>query len=997
MIAKLAQTKTDYIAVTLQRGSIVEVLLKQARTVSALGSAPFRDVAMTPGSRINWHTFQLELINGSLLNMRLNNLTFVTHHFTPSLLVPEVLLGGPESFFDPFYRDFPVPHYFIGCLTGLNVNGREVTFAAPLPPGLSQDCCLAPRYPMWCLNSSAHHLTLNTPHVLNSTEHVSIISFRLQSRDDEGGLVLTAGATDSPSWGLYLLQQQLQVMVNVSGHVETLECPSRVSEMDGWHQIEIGFNPTIISCGVDGVLLSLSLPSLVEWPILSALQLGGTRLAAHAGGLEQHESGRGFVGCFQKLRLNGFDIDISLLENAESFVSVIQPVPIKWPVLNNNTELLVTAGMDEILSTDDILLQFPRDEFNDNLTALYQIELENAIHFEVLFGPQHGHLYQGNQAVQVERFSYADLLIGSPARRVGYSNTDQRNTTDVVVFHVWAVCGDVVLADLSKLTLVISIEPRENTTTIRKTDLSLAVGSRKTITPSVITVEDSLITDPTLIVFSVQSIALQESVCSFCQGDECSECMEEEKEEGGFILKNGTRVKFFDQAEIDRGLISYQHYEKLSTAAIIIRLSVTTQEEISRRFDISILVRPFEGHISLNLSPLCVYVKEGGLAFLGPRYLNATTDFSEQDPIITYRLLTLPHFGVLQRYEPLLEEWVDLNNSSGNGLAPLGTFPNSFTQREVNSESVRYSQSLPYSSANLDKVQLQVQSYNLSGPKRELCVDIVPDPHLVQPSIVVTLAELSVLEGGSATINSSTIHTDLDDMDYSTEPEIQIQQLGVVYTIVETPSFGSLKLRGEVLTAGDVFTYSDITSHELIYVHNGTEHHMDQFSFYAESTTTAYLVIRAPNRTSNLTLSINITEINDNPPTLTVLEDIEAPEGCWVEVTAANINITDLDQGPVDLKVYLRKPRHSNQEPTGFFAFKGSRETPVRSFLMQDILDGKIIFQHQLGLKDSLNYTQVLRIEDGNDDHTFREVINTLIPLLEGTKFSIKQLHKFGG
>ena len=952
-------------AVLLEGGNKLKILLRQNESVFTLESEMFTLDESTSDSE-GWQHFQFHL-HSRMLTAKLKYIAFLNYTFREPIGILSVYFGGPKSFFDPLYIDFPVAHYYVGCLANISLNDRDIS-PDFMSYGIRRGCCLAPRYPVWCVDSSLTNLTVTSPPI-NSNAHLLTVSYRLQSRSDTDGLVMLV-RTPSGNWTLSLIAGRLQLVVNTSGHTKTLLCPGEFTMLEQWRQVKISLTSDNMSCIVDSIPSTISLNSALTGKYFPfTLQLGG--ITSSDIDNYPHLVNGTFVGCFQRLRFNGFDLDPSLLTSVEDAVSAIQPPPIQWSNLTyNQTDLVVNQGTTETISTDNILLQFPHDIFGDDSTALYQHEMERAIHFEVLTGLNYGQLFLGHPSVRVQRFNYQNILSDDPIHQVGYFHNGQESYTDVVVFRVWVSCADTVLAELFQLVLIISIEQRDDVPRITHSKtLKLAVGSRRVITPQVLTVVDPTISNPELILFSVHFIAVESGECLSCQVGKCGDC---ELDQRGAVIKNGVSVMFFNQDEINRGLISFQHFEKFSITPVIIRLGVTVQGSANGRLDTSVLVSLHQGKLMLTSNlETCLFVVEEGKAFLERYHLNAITDFEEQNPVITYDLLTLPLYGVIQRYEAIISQWVELSNSSSPRTSLTGG-TTSFTQADINNHRVRYLQSRPQRLYNLESFQFRLRSYNFSGPVDELCINIVPYEYLIRPSITVDIAELVVEEGGSAPITHNVLNVSVNDVDYLTmvsNVEIDVEELGVVYTLVEAPSFGSVELHGQILVAGDNFTHSDITSGSLIYIHGGSENHLDHLLFYAEASTTGNLPIKAPNRTSNTTLLINITAVNDNPPEFTTLEAIRPPEGCWVPVTVANINVTDIDQPKLPLKIHLKKRRTEN--PNGMFALRSNPTDPIGRFFMQDILDNKVIFVHQ-NISSPLSYSQVLRISDSR--HSIKKV-----------------------
>lgn len=903
-----------------------------------------------------WQNVELRLSNRTL-HLQLEQGTSLNHTFTEPIGVQSVFFGGPESFFDPLYRHLPSPHYFVGCMGNISINHRDI-FINSKRYGISTGCCIAPRYSALCLNSGITNLTFSVPSTYIATDTMTV-SFRLQLSSDAGGVVLLA-SSQFTAWVLHMATGKLQLVANVSGLVSTLNCPGDFLVVGEWHQMDLVFSQSTMSCAVNGVSSAVSFSLVPTWPRV-LLRLGGTDLPPNL--VEPlEESQNAFTGCFQRLRLNGLDIDSSLFSNTTAVRIATQPTLANWTNLDsmNFSELVVIEHMDERLSTDTIMLHLPQDQFGDNLTLLYQREFEKAIHLEAVKGPLYGNLFIGDPSASVKSFEYQNLVSDEANKQVGYSHNGGENSTDVVVFRVWSGCSDQVFVDFS-LVLIIAIEERDDGPRITSSQpLHLAVGTRRTITADMLRVEDPEVSDFSQIHFIVRLVAVQDSYCSSCQEEECVNCTDV-----GTIFRGATSLKIFTQNDVNQGIIQFQHFEAFSTAPLIVRFSAMVEGRLNGNLDASLLIFPRPGHLNLTSSPdSCLFVKEDGNALLESKHLNVVTDFEDQTPTITYDVLITPEHGVLQVWAPHYNQWLDLSSSSN--YSSLSSVPiSSFTQADVRAGRVRYFQSEPFNAVVLDRFKFQLRSYNLSGPNGHLCINILPEKFLIQPSITIQLLPLTVSEeSGSAAVTGAVLNTTLDNVDYlAQEPDtdVDVQQLGVVYTLVEAPSYGSLEVGPVILVAGDNFTFSDIASHRLVYHHSGTEHHLDNFTFYAEASSTAYLLIKAPNLTANLTLTINITATNNYPPVVTVMENIQTPEGCWIPVTTANINVTDKDRPRAPLKIILRKLK--KDEPIGMFALRSSPTQPIDHFYMQDVLDNKVIYVHWLNASAPLRYKQSIKLQ----------------------------------
>lgn len=954
LIATL-QSPGDYIAVAMDSSAQLQVIVKEAGQLTVAGTTNFTEEP----DWSQWQNLDVGLV-GIMLTVKLEGHIFTAYTLSSPSLVREVYFGGPESFFFSQYFDIPVRSYYVGCMRNITLNS-DLLVVELTGQGVDYGCCITPRYQLWCVDSTHSNLTALLPSLTSSNE-VLTVSFGLQLKSREDGLVLLSHSSPA-SWSVTLHEGKLQVVKYVSGEVELAAlCPSNSLNLEEWHHVEVALGSTSISCVVDGNVkitnLSQVVPVTHYYP--TTLQVGGA-----LSGLDQ-----GFVGCLQRLRLDERDLDPGVLLEGEAEAAVV-PALIPWDKISfNTTDLVVGENMQVILSTDNILLRLPRDEFSDALTSFYQHEVENAIHFEVLPRHQYGRLFIGRTATVVNHFHYRNLLIEDPEEQVGYLHLGQENISlpDVLLFRVWAGCGDLVLSELEPhLPLIVSVEEHDGIPLVQSLqDLLLAVGTRRVITPEVLTVQYPAVTNPALFSFRVQRVSVQNSSCEPCLGGgmTCQQC------QGGIIMKNNLEVMFFSQEDINMGIVAFQHFATFGTSPVVIELEVTVQ---AVTVEATVHVLPHEGSIKLVADGGCLFVKAGGVGNLQTQHLNATTTFQDQTPVITYDLLSVPVSGVLQRYDTALSEWLDLTSSTGTQPSLLGV-PSltSFTQADINQGHVRYVHSEPFLTG-VEAFQFQLRSYNLSGHTSSLCINIIPVGFEILTELTVDHVPLVVVEGGAAPINHSVLNTSLHDV-LSILP-LDLGQFEAEYTLVEAPSYGELELRGVILAAGDIFKYSDLASNSLVYIHGGTEHHHDQFSFYVEAdikTNSTTLPIQSPNQTSNLTLAITVTAVNNHRPQIQTLENIQVPEGCWTTVTPAHINVTDEDRPPERIKIYLRK---RGDYPTGFFALKSKPSEAVSHFFMQDVLEESVIFVHNLNLSAPLQYTQTLRIDDGLQDHIIREVI----------------------
>ena len=378
----------------------------------------------------------------------------------------------------------------------------------------------------------------------------------------------------------------------------------------------------------------------------------------------------------------------------------------------------------------------------------------------------------------------------------------------------------------------------------------------------------------------------------------------------------------------------------------------------------TVLDKPHQAHINL-IANKCLFVVEGTSAVLHTRHLNATTTFENQDPVLTYNIVTSPRCGWLElqvKYNPKNEStwrWEPISRQQK---------ANSFTQSDIDNNLVRY---VHNSSVELvrsrDIFHFHLQSANLTGPAGNFCIQVLGKETLQQ---LVNVGNISVLEGGSTVIRE-VVHN--SSLPIFFNKAIDIEQLGITYVLEQFPIYGEFRINGRPLIDNS-FTLSDIRNGLLVYMHSGSENHADSFTFFAEFRSSLNWPTRSPYRTILMEACIVITPVNDHEPVLKARQ-VSVPEGGWVRITPAMLNIEDHDLPRDTINIFLRQSRRNQPEPwtpTGHFAFYDHKIVPIRHFTMQNISDGQVIFVHHLNGSAPLIYMQYLRVDDG--EHTILSV-----------------------
>ena len=952
---------SGYLAAGL-RGGALEIVLKRnddgQTPPRVLHSFDFilHNTSIHPS---DWHSLSVQYDQSlQLLSVTLDNSIIHSQTLTLGEAFSSVFFSGMDSFLSHrLFHNLPLASFFIGCLANVSIDSMPVVFVPDHQNGIELGCCLIPRRPSWCFQSSHSNLSIPTPLYHDGS---LLISFNLEF--SAGGLVLFTQAEPSQSLQLYLSGHNLSLIILSSQEnnpTETLlNCPE-VPSAGEVHSVEITLTSESIHCSVGGgtandMQLSTELSLVFTDLILGSADVHGVH----------HPS---FEGCIQHFKLNGAEVMPSLGGN-----HLIQPPP-RWEELTFDLHpLIVDEGEKVRLSEQNVRITFPEEFFADDFTIMYQQDIERALHIRLVEGPYQGHLVQGSSGNAVSEFTYNALTSQDNETQIFYQHSEisSGNVTDEIVIKLSVECGgstaaahQVLFNGTLEITIIESIDiPLEVT---QNDAMSIAAGSRRVITPNHLTVISrvSPIHVPSEITFALQSIELVT-----CDGISCNE-------ESGKLVKTynpNLPVIYFSQQEIDEGKISFQHYERFGMEPVVIQLLASTN---GGSINVTIDVHPYKGRIDYLSRPgTCLFVKEGSTAVVEPKHLNTTTNFEDQDPTVNYDIIIEPMYGYFERfitYHNITPDWHPLTSvapsTSGSQISDV----QHFTQEDVDNGHVRYIHNHS-SILTQESVQFRLRSSNLTGDLETLCIQIVPTAILLDSHISIVAQQIRVDESGSVQINRGLLTTTSSRTEDAFNGVVSIEQMGIVYILEAVPSHGRLLISQRELGIGDNFTFNEVSSGLLSYEHRGTEDHSDSFRIYAVATTTATLLIKSPDPSPVVTVNIAINPINNHLPVLSDnLEPINPPEGGFIVITENHIQVTDEDRPHEVLTIFIRRRGETH---IGFFALRDASDKPVPRFTMHDVRERRVIYQHRLNTSAPLIQNQILRLDDGLKDHYVRGV-----------------------
>lgn len=938
LFVAVQKNQVGYLAALL-RDYMLEVVLKRSSQSPQTLHSFSLSFQNTSSSASNWHSLSVQY-QQSQLSVILDSTNIHSQTLVLEEDFSDLFLAGIDSF-----NDLSLSGLFIGCLTNVTANSVPVQFVPDHQNGIGTECCLIPRTPMWCFQSTNSNVSI--PTTLNNETSIQI-SFNLQAIVD--GLVLFTEIYPSQFLQLQLSGHNLTLVISNSekNNTETLDCPVLPTKGE-WYLVEVTLTSESVRCAIGGVANDIAIA--ID---LSAADL--TLGSAEVQGVHQTS----FEGCIRNFKVNNVEIGPLLGNHLLQRSDVVE-----WSNVTFDLHPLVVDEGDGVrVAALNIRMTLPEQFFADPFAFLYQQELERAIQIEVVEGPYQGYFFivpSSNHAVS--QFSYDALTTDGNETQIFYQHSvSSRNVTDEALIKVSIDCGSSTHTLFSGTLEITVIEDTDSHLILTHNEaMTIAAGTSRVIEPSHVTVVRE-IQHPKSVTFSLQSVEARDNCVKFCD------------ERRGKLFKTynpNLNVMFFSQEELNEGNISFQHFEKFGTEPVVIRLQASTNGGYS--INVTIDVYPYDGRIMFLTPPgICLFVKEHSTALLEPKHLNSTTNFEEQNPVISYDLIQEPRYGYFQRfitYHNRYPGWHPLTSVSPSVSGSLISDFNFFTQDDVDNGHVRYVHN--HSSAlESEGFQFRLRSTNLTGGLESLCIHIVAQVSLVQPVISISAETIQVDEGGRANITKDLLTTTPSRMEEYIAGVVDIEQMGIVYNLETMPAYGQLFVGERELSKGDNFTFDNVSSSLLHYVHSGSENHNDSFQVYAVATTTATLLILTPDPSATVTVRISVTPVNDHLPKLgSNLTNIEPPEGGFVIVTENNILVTDEDRPNDVLTIFIKKKRTT---PIGHFAFYSNPSTAVSRFSMQNVSDRQVIFVHWLGA--GLNLTQTIRLEDGNKMHYVREV-----------------------
>ena len=220
---------------------------------------------------------------------------------------------------------------------------------------------------------------------------------------------------------------------------------------------------------------------------------------------------------------------------------------------------------------------------------------------------------------------------------------------------------------------------------------------------------------------------------------------------------------------------------------------------------------------------------------------------------------------------------------------------------------------------------------------------------------LIAVNPLSVMEGGGGQITSTNIHLNIDLRQY------KLRQSQVLFKIALPPQFG--RIEKDVLRRGNskvLFTFLDLQTGKISYVHDGSENFEDQVVFVM-SFSGRRNGVPIPNfeENMNFTLPIIITPVNDAPEVVISDDDtFMVIKKTKRVLSSAFLHAYDPDTPPSDVVITIV----SQQGNVGYFEHSSHPGRRISSFTQEDINRRNISYVHS---GPSTKSRIVLRASDG--------------------------------
>ncbi|CAL4067980.1 unnamed protein product [Meganyctiphanes norvegica] len=298
---------------------------------------------------------------------------------------------------------------------------------------------------------------------------------------------------------------------------------------------------------------------------------------------------------------------------------------------------------------------------------------------------------------------------------------------------------------------------------------------------------------------------------------------------------------------------------------------------------------------------------------------------------ITYVVVKRPQYGFLE---------IDLGDSSIEGPdgAALKTEVLVWDQSLINEGRVQYVEEA--TNVTSDHFVFDVTNGISTIERLTYNIQVIPK------TIYLLSSKMQVQEGSRISIPPGVVKVLTD---YYTD---KIDQ----YLVAVQPSAGQLELTSLPGRKVEAFTQGQLSQGLLMYVHDGTEKLMDQFSLVA---------VAGVRQSTPAQVNITVIPINDEAPFVTNNTGLTLWEGSTVPMTSEMLAINDPDTPPSKIEIRVGTP------DSGFLFYKNNPSHPLTTFTQEGINKGEVYFTHT-GSKEGMFRFEATDQVHGTGSHVFQ-------------------------
>lgn len=885
------------------------------------------DLIIASGVSSSSHnTLQLQ-IRKKVLRINLNSEKWSTQrlkNIKSKVSVENLLFGGAKDF--TAYRQFPIRSYFVGNLTKFNMGSNCINLVKRSNLNTSQavlqNHCTTVISPFVKLN--AFSLPLTTV-AIKSVSHLRI-NFTIATKQCVGELLHLSG-------GNFMLEiaanKFMTTITNISGH-SAICTSTAVIDQSGWVNVMLTYVNDTVKYVINDEESGSCYTDLGTVNFTGAVIIGTSKNTSvpFVGSLRHlywNESEINVIGLAKTDQQSCVGIGVSSCNSREMLspsclTCALSDLPIYWAGFDVSVEsnLTVNEGEKSIIN-GDLNLSYTGPQ------CLTGASLQK-LHKNIVFTIKEPYPVHGN--LTVSNFTFEDV----DKKEVYYYLSNAVEGSDVINLLIQVHCGDELLFEkYVNIHIRISVNDMSPYLELTNEPYTVVVGTRRVITRDVILMRDS--DTPLKNVYCTATIVGQRDnmIGQF-----------EWTDRPGYGITGR-----FNQYDINAGRIALRLFLN-ATGTWKIALTVS-DAAINNHGNFE--VRGVGGMIRvMNNKPLMVI--ENYNASIDTSHLVANTSFSNQEPIVMYKLSGSLKFG----------ELLIVHNQSFTEREV-----SHFTQNDIDNRKLYYVHTVNIQNTTIDCFDFQLMVDDLQGDNGKFCVSIIIEDHL--PKLVLNMTpahNITLLEGEEKSISNK----DLAITAHLESLRGQITQLPddviILLSFIELPKYGTLYFNNSndnktVVGLGYNVSFDQFAAGVLTYDHEIDEEHQDSFKIRLIAQNFSHLHVQPPSVSAmEYVIFIDVTPVNNKHPQIQIYSNLTITEGSHRHLTSDIVNITDADKPAENLTVHVVPKVAVNGS---WFALLKNNSVAIDKFSVTEMSKGQVIFVHRLGAELETDYSFV--VSDG--------------------------------